>query len=28
VFVAFVYSGRMHSIFGSLDTGRLGTLKG
>lgn len=28
VFVAFVYSGRMHTIFGSLDTQSLRTLKG
>jgi hydrogenase-4 component E len=28
VFVAFVYSGRMHTIFGSLDTESLRTLKG
>jgi len=28
VFVAFVYSTRMHTIFGSLDTDRLRTLKG
>ncbi len=28
VFVAFVYSARMHTIFGSLDTDRLRTLKG
>jgi hydrogenase-4 component E len=28
VFVAFVYSGRMHAIFGSLDTESLRTLKG
>jgi len=28
VFVVFVYSGRMHAIFGSLDTHELRTLKG
>ena len=28
VFVAFVYSGRMHTIFGSMDTHSLRTLKG
>jgi hydrogenase-4 component E len=28
VFVVFVYSGRMHAIFGSLDTRALRTLKG
>ena len=28
VFVAFVYTGRMHAIFGSLDTRSFRTLKG